>query len=397
MTTDATSLPVPMRRHRLAWRALGRLGRGWAWPMAAGLAAGAGLLQLAGLWAVVALAAGAVLLALLAQAVAAPSAAAPGARALGATAWDAWPEQEREREIVSQAVPVWRRNVEAARAHSERSMETLLASFASINDHLERAIGSTGDSPLLEAGAIDKLLAQHQPLLDTLLLTTREAVRMKDEMLDTVTGMAAALDELAELSKEVQTISRATHLLALNASVEATRSSEGGHGFAVIAREVRELAADSRKAGVGIGRRVLRLQEQMNALRQDVRRHDTSEQEISLQAKEHAREVVSSVLRSVSDVTRASRGIRTASQQVRAELEKIFMGLQSQDRLSQMLTSVTDDMGRLDLWMSGTPDPAAASAREWLARLETSYTMEELRSSHHGTAVVERQATVEFF
>lgn len=304
---------------------------------------------------------------------------------------------EAGHEIVKHVLPVWRRNVEAARAQSERSMEDLLTHFSSVSAHLDKATGAQGESPLLEANAIDKLLGNHQPLLDALLRTTRESVRMKDEMLDGVTSLSDALNELGNLSKQVQTISRATHLLALNASVEATRAGDSSGGFSVVATEVRALAGQSRTAGVGISQRVAQMQERVNALKLSVRRHNTSDDEISLQAGENARAVVSSVLRSVSEVTRASRGIRAASRQVQSELEKIFMGLQSQDRLSQMLSAVTDDMGRFNAWIAGQPDLAAASSHDWLERLESSYTMEEMRSVHHGTAAVERQAKVEFF
>mgnify|MGYP002144545172 CR=1 FL=1 len=60
--------------------------------------------------------------------------------------------------------------------------------------------------------------------------------------------MLEALDALNTLAREVQTISRATHLLALNASVEATRAGERGGGFAVVAQEVKSLAEQSKQA-----------------------------------------------------------------------------------------------------------------------------------------------------
>lgn len=368
-------------------------GVSWSWPLAVGVAAGAALLHWMGPVAAGVLFAFVLLMALPSMLLRNSSMDGDllAQQSIGVTA------NGQGRDILQQVLPVWRRNVEAARSHSERSMEGLLTSFASVNEHLDRAMGASGSTPLLEAGAIDKLLAHQQPLLDALLRTTRLAVQLKDEMLDSVTAMSDSLDELVSLSKEVQTIGRATHLLALNASVEATRAGNSSGGFAVVAKEVGELAVQSRRAGADIGKRVQQLQERMHALRNQVRRHDTSDSEVTLQAEESAREVISSVLRSVSEVTRASRGIRLASRQVQAELEKIFMGLQSQDRTSQMLSSVTDDIARLDTWLAGTPDPAAASAHEWLARLESSYTMEEMRSSHHETVVVDRHASVEFF
>ena len=129
----------------------------------------------------------------------------------------------------------------------------------------------------------------------------------------------------------------------------------------------------------------------------EVRRHDTDDDEIELQARENAREVIVSLVGSLTEISRSSRGLREASRQVQADLEKIYMSLQSQDRLTQMLNAVTEDMARFSAWQQGEPDAAASSPALWLERMEGSYTMEELRSSHHNTVAVERSAAVEFF
>lgn len=79
------------------------------------------------------------------------------------------------------------------------------------------------------------------------------------------------------------------------------------------------------------------------------------------------------------------------------ELEKMALGLQSQDRVSQMLTAVTDDMQRLVQCLNGAQDPAAADPSQWLARLEASYPMEDMNARHHDQAVVEKASGVQFF
>jgi len=299
--------------------------------------------------------------------------------------------------LSQQVVPVWKRNVEAARTHSEKSIEALLESFVRVSSHLDHAVGADKVSMNIEMGGSDELVARHQPQIDTLLATTRAAVRMKDEMLAGVQSLAVTLEDMVLLSKEVQSIGRATHLLALNASVEATRAGQAGGGFGVVAQEVRALAGQARLTGIRIGKHVQTMQDRMTSIAAEVRRHDTDDDEIELQARENAREVIVSLVGSLTEISRSSRGLREASRQVQADLEKIYMSLQSQDRLTQMLNAVTEDMARFSAWQQGEPDAAASSPALWLERMEGSYTMEELRSSHHNTVAVERSAAVEFF
>lgn len=51
----------------------------------------------------------------------------------------------------------------------------------------------------------------------------------------------------------IQTIAQRSNLLALNASLEAVKSGEHGRGFALVAREIRSLATESKKAAEEIG------------------------------------------------------------------------------------------------------------------------------------------------
>ncbi|PIW09757.1 MAG: hypothetical protein COW39_03255, partial [Comamonadaceae bacterium CG17_big_fil_post_rev_8_21_14_2_50_60_13] len=75
------------------------------------------------------------------------------------------------------------------------------------------------------------------------------------------------------------------------------------------------------------------------------------------------------------------------TQMVSQQVERMYQGFQYQDRISQMMTLLHDDIERLQLAMTqkqGAPiDPA-----QWLARLEAGYVMAEQRHQHGGSVGV---------
>ena len=87
-------------------------------------------------------------------------------------------------------------------------------------------------------------------------LTPEQIAERKEAAAKTVTDkLIRAMEHIAEtsgqinkISEMVENISSETHILALNASVEAAHAGDAGKGFGVIAGEVRDLAGSSRKA-----------------------------------------------------------------------------------------------------------------------------------------------------
>ncbi len=88
-----------------------------------------------------------------------------------------------------------------------------------------------------------------------------------DELRESISETEKRFKRLGERSQEISTavnligtISERTHMLAMNASMQAATAGEAGRGFAVVAEEVQRLSESSRQATATIGQLVQNIQ-----------------------------------------------------------------------------------------------------------------------------------------
>ena len=158
--------------------------------------------------------------------------------------------------------------VETILASLNQSMTNIINTSKEIKEgsrELSRSANLLADGSHKQAGAVEELHSSKERLNERALANTKRATDVNDlslssnelakggvmnmqTMIKSMTDIKAASESISKIIGVINEISFQTHLLALNASVEAARAGDHGAGFTVVAEEVRSLAARSQQA-----------------------------------------------------------------------------------------------------------------------------------------------------
>ena len=163
----------------------------------------------------------------------------------------------------SEAVRVQSVLVEETAKAEQASLQTMSSNLTLATDQMAQVATLSDDSSKAAENASNATMAALDAVNGT--------VKGMDQLRESISDMEKRFKRLGERSQEISTavqlinaISERTHVLALNASMQAATAGEAGRGFAVVAEEVQRLSDSSRQATAQISQLVGNIQAETN-------------------------------------------------------------------------------------------------------------------------------------
>ena len=226
--------------------------------------------------------------------------------------------------------------------------------------NLETAMASIGEVAIFARDS-SRAAAEATASTESAMQTVQATLSGMSLIRETISEMEKRIKRLGERSQEISqivnlinTISERTHVLSLNAAMQAAMAGEAGRGFAVVAEEVQRLAENSRQATGQIANLVQNIQVETNDTIATVNKtidQVVKESELAHNAGERMREtheatarlvrLVATIASSSAEQTRIAESLRSAADEITQFTAKTAEQLAAQNQSAASLVSAS--------------------------------------------------------
>ncbi|HEX2943689.1 MAG TPA: methyl-accepting chemotaxis protein, partial [Rhodopila sp.] len=218
-----------------------------------------------------------------------------------------------------------------------------------------------------------------------ILMLSKDSMAMV-EALDTLNGNVRHVEAcLGEIDK----ITHVTHMVALNARIEAERSGAAGAAFRVVADEVKQLSGSIQSLATDMNKQLKAVRDGIHTGHATLKQVASVDMSGNIQVKERLGALLPALVSRNTEIKSAVADAAREANAMSADVSGMITGIQFQDRTKQRLEHVIDTLHVIgeavgdvmnttrqavpELAGDMTPDP------DWVRNLLSRYTMSELR------------------
>jgi methyl-accepting chemotaxis protein len=253
--------------------------------------------------------------------------------------------------------------LDTAIRHAASKIETItetlerMADSASSQAESARRMLDTAERSALTSRQMNNRADRAIHLTEAMVETIADGIAKIHSLLDGLASFAASTDStqrivrrLEEQAEEIGTISRLvgeiadqTHLLALNASIEASHAGEHGLGFAVVAEQIRKLASDSAKAGEHIHHIVSEIQQQTKTVVSET----AKQADILAKEKETGDQVRHSLTQVTASVDETADALKNITAHIADQTQQINHTLEMAKAIAEAAAAISEGNARI--------------------------------------------------
>lgn len=196
------------------------------------------------------------------------------------------------------------------------------------------------------------------------------------QSLELIAGLENVSRNILKIVDGIGMVSIQTNMLAVNGSVEAARAGEFGKGFAVVSKDIRNLARDSGENAARIKDIVVAIQSQIGAVRREL--------EGTIAGAEIENQKTAAVLADFEVVQKDLAQIAEGSGQISASAETILASMKDVAQSARQVASVAEEAARASTEAAAAAKQQARGAEDLAAAIEEIASLAETIQQRNG-------------
>jgi methyl-accepting chemotaxis protein len=185
--------------------------------------------------------------------------------------------------------------------------------------------------------SIQNSLSETSETLKTLVGSIVNNSKIGMELVEKMESVSQQVQGILQVLGEIDSISKQTNLLSLNAAIEAARAGESGRGFAVVADEVRKLSARAEHFSMQIRGNVKQVHAAIVDAEQSINKMASLDMDFALDSKNRLDAIMQRVQKSNQDMSQVIVKQTEISGKVNEVVGSAVTSLQFQDMVNQLL------------------------------------------------------------